>query len=248
MVRRLKWKEVFDFLDENVAGRKRDNRPPPQPVKVFVTGAEEWQYLPAWPPLTAQRTYYLGGDHSLAATKTPPVSVSTISFTFDPLDPTPTMGGPLMGGAGGRVNDSAYASRSDLIVYTSSPLSEPVEVMGKPIVHLSHSTDIPHADLFVRLSEVDANGDSHNISEVYQGLSPHRDDETISLTLQDCAHVFNKGTSIRLIVAGGSFPLMARNLGTDGNRTMVQENQIKPVTHTVQHGDGTSSLLLPCSS
>jgi uncharacterized protein len=234
--------EVFDFLDEYVAGRKKDHRP--LSVKVFVTGAEEWRSLPSWPPATEERTFYLHGDKTVGA-QPPAADSPPASFTYDPHNPTPTVGGPRMVG-GGRVDDSVYASRSDVLVYTSAPLNEDVEVMGKPIVQLAHSTDVPYADLWIRLSEVDADGVSHNLTENWQALDGvERQGGEFSLTLVDRAHVFKKNTCIRVIVAGGSFPLMARNPGTGVNRTQAKE--LKAVTHTVQHGNGISKLILPCS-
>lgn len=235
--------EVFKFLDEHVAGRPKDHYRP-LPVKVFATGAEEWRFLPSWPPATEERVFYLHGDGAVD-TQRPAADSPSASFTFNPADPTPTMGGPLLA-RGGRVDDSAYASRSDLLVYTSAPLTEEIEIMGRPIVELTHSTDIPYADLWVRLSEIDADGVSHNLNENWQALDGvERQDGTISLTLTDRAHVFKKKTCIRVIVAGGSFPLIARNPGTGVNRTQAAE--LRPVTHTVQHGDGISKLILPCS-
>lgn len=234
--------EVFEFLDEYVVGGKTDNRP--LPVKVFVTGAQEWRALPSWPPATEERVFYIHGDMTVG-TQRPAAGSSSASFTFDPADPTPTMGGPMLA-RGGRVDDGAYASRSDLLVYTSAPLAEDVEIMGSPVVELTHSTDIPYADLWVRMSEVDSDGVSHNINENWQALDDvERQGGKVSITLTDRAHVFKKGTCVRVIVAGGSFPLLARNPGTGVNRTQATER--KPVKHTVQHGDGVSKLILPCS-
>ena len=231
--------EVFDFLDEHLAGRKKGQRP--NPVKIFVTGVEEWRHIPAWPPAAKAITFYLHGDKSLGR-DLPDTDPSPATFIYDPHNPTPTIGGPLLSG-GGKADDSAYTSRSDVLVYTTSPLADDVEVLGNPVVHLTHSTDIPYADLWIRLSEVDSNGVSRNISEVYRGLDAERED-TISLKLQDCAHVFKKNTSIRVIVAGGSFPLMARNLGMEGNRIMCKK--MRQVTHTIRHEAGVSRLELPC--
>lgn len=236
--------EVLDFLDEYVAGRRKDHRP--LPVKIFVTGAEEWRYLPSWPPATEDRVFYLHGDRTVGAQ--PPVADSlSVSFTYDPNNPTPTLGGPRMA-RGGRVDDSAFASRPDVLVYTSAPLTEDVEVMGMPIVHLAHSTDVPYADLWIRLSEVDVDGVSHNLTENWEALDGLKRQGTaeFSLALTDRAHLFKKDTCIRVVVAGGSFPLVARNPGTGVNRTQAKE--LKAVKHTIQHGSGISKLILPCST
>jgi putative CocE/NonD family hydrolase len=235
--------EVFEFLDEYVAGRKENHRSPP--VSIFVSGAEEWRSMPSWPPATEERVFYLYGGKTLDM-QPPAADSQPESFTYNPHDPTPTVGGPRMA-RGGRVDDSVYASRTDALVYTSAPLKEDLEIMGKPIVQLEHSTDIPYADLWIRLSEVNADGVSHNLTENWQALDGlDQQGREFSLALVDRAHVFKKNTSIRVIVAGGSFPLMARNPGTGVNRTRARE--LKAVTHTIQHGNGISKLILPCST
>ena len=237
--------EVFDFLDDYVAGRKQDHRA--FPVEVFVTGAEEWRSLKRWPPPTQDRTVYLHGDNSLT-TQVSKADSPSASFTYDPHNPTPTLGGPRLA-RGGRVDDSTYATRDDVLVYTSAPLSSAVELQGKPIVHLAHSTDIPHADLWIRLSEVEVSGTSYNLTENWQALEMPKtqrpEDDVFSIELLDRAHVFKRGTRIRLIVAGGSFPLFARNPGTGVNRTQAKE--LRAVRHTVVHGGGVSKLVLPCA-
>jgi putative CocE/NonD family hydrolase len=234
--------EIFEFLDEYVSRRRKDHRS--LAVKVFVTGAEEWRELPSWPPVTEHKTFFLQGDKRIVSHPQSEESSPAV-FIFDPTNPTPTMGGGRLSD-GGRVDDSAYCSRSDVLVYTSESLTEEVELMGKPVVQLLHSTDIPYADLWVRLSEVDTQGISHNIVETFEVLDVKREDDMVSLELQDCAHVFKTNTRIRLIIAGGSFPLMARNLGVEGNRTLQAE--MKSVTHTVRHENGASKLILPCPS
>jgi hypothetical protein len=118
--------------------------------------------LPSWPPVSEERAFYLHDDKTLGV-QAPAADSPPASFTYDPHDPTPAVGGPRMV-RGGRVDDSVYASRSDVLVYTSAPLKEDMEVMGKPVIQLAHSTDVPYADLWIRLSEVDADGVSHNLT------------------------------------------------------------------------------------
>ncbi len=49
------------------------------------------------------------------------------------------------------------------------------------------------------------------------------------------------------MIAGGSFPLFARNLGTD--ESLAVAVTVKPATHTIAHGvGGVSSLVLPVAS
>lgn len=75
---------------------------------------------------------------------------------------------------------------------------------GNPVIELAHTSDNPHADLFVRVSEVDARGRSRNVSESYRRLDAGQ--EAVSIELDGTAHRFAAGTRIRVLIAGGWFP------------------------------------------
>ena len=49
--------ETLDWLAEHLAGTGQQASA--QPVRIFVTGAQEWRYLPEWPPATNERVLYL---------------------------------------------------------------------------------------------------------------------------------------------------------------------------------------------
>jgi predicted acyl esterase len=112
-----------------------------------------------------------------------------------------------------------------------------------PYVELAHAADIPYADVFVRLSEVDAKDRSHNVSDGFIRLGPTRS-SPLRVDLDAVAHRFRAGHRIRLMVAGGSHPRFARNLGT-GEPPLTARRLVRS-THTVAHGrGGTSRLVLP---
>ncbi|CEJ59526.1 hypothetical protein PMG11_08147 [Penicillium brasilianum] len=234
--------DILDFLSEHLAKNGKYKNPP---ARIFVTGSEEWRSMPTWPPSTQPKTLYLQEGNCLGSKK-PVQDVSPGTFTFDPLEPTPSIGGNQMS-AGGRVDDSAYADRSDVLAFTSEPLSEDLEILGIPSVHLIHASDSPFVDLFLRISEVDDRGVSHNITELYQALDPSRDtSQPLVLDLQDCAHRFRVGTRVRLIIAGGSFPMYARSLGTGEDR--LRSDTTVPQKHTVTISGGVSQLILPVNA
>jgi putative CocE/NonD family hydrolase len=236
--------ETFDWLDKHVADRQ-DART--APVRVFVTGAEEWRDLAKWPPATSAYELCLAADKSLSATA-PPADAPQSTFTFDPADPTPAVGVPQLFDTGGkREPDTSLATRSDVLTFITEPLDQDVEVCGKPSVSLHHSSDSPHVDLLVLLSEVDSTGASYSISEKYMRLDPSRDQgpgTALGLNLHDCAHRFRKGNRIRLLIAGGSHPRYIRNLGTGDNPGTG--STMRPVSHTIRHdASAVSKLVLP---
>ena len=143
-----------------------------------------------------------------------PATGSSASFRYDPAEPTPTIGGRLLSPDGGYRDDSALAVRRDVLSFTSDVLTEDLCVFGNPIAELAHSSDNPYVDVFVRISEVDAKGRSRNVSDAYRRLDGSARDGALTLELDAIAHRFRAGTRIRVLIAGGSHPRFARNLGT----------------------------------
>ena len=108
--------------------------------------------------------------------------------------------------------------RADVLVFTSEPLREPVEVVGDVTAELHVTRDNPNADLFVRLCDVDEPGDAHSRSRnVCDGIVRLTGADpltgTVRVSLIGAAHRFGCGHRLRVQVAGGAFPRFARNPG-----------------------------------
>ncbi len=236
-------RESLDWLDTHLAGARTLRRP--SRVRVSVNG-QGWRNLPDWPPATTDRELYLRPGRYLG--ETAPIDLAGVApatFRYDPAEPTPTIGGPLLSPDGGYRDDSRLALRDDTLAFTSATLTQDVCIYGNPVVELTHSSDNPSADLFVRVSEIDAKGRSRNVSEGYRRLGQaqrvKRTKRTVTIELDPTAHQFSAGSRIRILIAGGWFPRYARNLGTD--EPVLTGQQLKPATHTVHYG--RSRLLLP---
>jgi putative CocE/NonD family hydrolase len=214
--------------------------PPRSPVRAYVNKGD-WVDLPNWPPAMPERVTYLHPAHRLS--DSPPEEFAPPStFTFDPADPTPTLGGRLLSPEGGYRNDTPLASRPDVADFTGDALPADLYVVGSPVVELAHSSDNPNNDVYVRLSEVDPDGRSTNVSDGFIRLTTGSGN--VRLELDAVAHRFAAGSRIRVLVAGGSHPRFVRNLGTDD--PPITGTAMKPATHTIHHGAGGSSrLVLP---
>lgn len=218
----------FDWIEEHLGGRVETKRE--SPVEYFVTGAQEWRWVHEWPPPCKPVTFYLQPGNRLVRERTTNVPGSA-SFTFDPQDPTPSIGGNALLSLGA-VDDSALAKRKDVLVFDSIPLEDDFEFCGQATIELEHSTSQPYADIFVRVSDVKANGRSTNVTEGYQRLSPdRRQGKTVRVALNNTSHRFLCGRRIRVMVAGGNFPQYARNLGTEDKSNT--EHEMRDVEHTV---------------
>ncbi|RAR04375.1 CocE/NonD hydrolase [Stemphylium lycopersici] len=174
----------FHWLEEHL--RERITLTEKSPVQYFVTGADLWQSAQRWPPLTSEQQLFLRADGRLSGER-PSLQEGSSQFTFNPNQPTPTIGGNLLLG-GGSMDDTALASRSDVITFTTETLDKDVEVAGKIAVQLSYSSDNPDIDVFARISQVDNKGHSRNITETYKRLGVNNEVEIITLHLNDCAH------------------------------------------------------------
>ncbi|KAF9876686.1 hypothetical protein CkaCkLH20_06094 [Colletotrichum karsti] len=234
--------QSLQWLETHLARNQSSKKIPA--VRIYRDGdAPEWLELPKWPPSTSHREYFLSAGGKLGDLHSS--EGDTSSFVFDPSNPTPTVGGPLMIG-GGSVEDTALCSRDDVITFTSEPLTEPLDIFGRPCVDLFHSSDTPFCDLFVRLSIVDSQGRSRNITERYRRIDASREGKLIDLDLLDTAYRVPSGSRIRLVIAGGCFPKYSPNLGS--GESFATGTILKPARHTVHFGGGSDScLILPVS-
>jgi uncharacterized protein len=229
--------ETLDWFNEHLAGGGSRSRE--EPVRVFVTGADSlWCDYAVWPPATQMLTIHLDA-HGLLDDQPCRTGVHA-RFTYDPANATPAMGGRVLLG-GGYVEDRALAGRKDVLVFTGPFLTAPLEVHGNPIIALAHSTDNPHADLFVRLCEVDVDGRSRNVSDGYARLDPAAANGMIRIGMDAIAHRFTPGNRIRVVIAGGSHPHWERNLGT--SEDPANSSRMRPSKRTIELAP--SHLLLP---
>lgn len=233
------------FLRERVLGAQTQR---PAPVRLFVTGkGGGWRDLPSWPPVAQGITWHLDGDR-LARDAANGRPGRSSSLRYDPANPTPAVGGPLLASRPAVVDNSDHESRSDVLTWTSPPLQQVLEVAGIPTVEVVVSSDNPHHDVFVRLCDVDAKGRSWNVSDRLTRLDavPVGEDglRTVCLELWPCWHRFSAGHRLRLQVSGGAHPRYARNLGT--GEAIATGTKMRPVTIAVHHAG--SRMVLPTTS
>lgn len=232
----LKWLDEYLALQKPTENQVR--------VRIFVTGLQQWRNYSTWPPATQPCELYFGSVGNLS--RRPPSTGDLDSvFSFDPTDPTPTIGAARLSNMdAGTEDDGVLASRTDVLSFTTIPLERELEISGKPSIVLYHSSSLPHVDVFVRLSEVDARNRSRSITEHYVRLERNDDKEPLELRLVDCAHLFRVGSRIRVMVAGGSHPRYIRNTGLEDNS--ISATRLCSVTHTIRHNAAAPSrIILP---
>jgi putative CocE/NonD family hydrolase len=220
---------------------------PDQSMRIWVggEGAGEWREIPGWPPPGATWQRWRLGAHGSLSTREPSADVRAASFRYDPADPTPSPGGATLSLTAGSRDNRAVERRLDVLVFSSEPLDEPVEVIGEVAAELSVTRDNPYADLFVRLCDVDPRGRSRNVCDGIVRLTG--DDPmagTVRVSLIGAAHRFGRGHRIRLQVAGGAHPRFARNPG-NGQVAAAAEDLVPTQYEISLSAEHPSVLLLP---
>lgn len=193
----------------------------PVPVRVYRTGDDPgWCELPDWPPPGAREMrWHLGAGGRLSAAFADGAAEPS-RYRYDPAEPTPAVGGPVLLTRNPVLDNRALEERADVLTFTSDRFTEPLTVMGPVRAEVFARSSLPHFDVFVRLCDVDTDGVSRNVCDGLLRVEPGRsptDDEGVSrvrLDLWPTAHRFGVGHRLRVLVASGAHPRYARNHGT----------------------------------
>jgi putative CocE/NonD family hydrolase len=210
------------WLDHHLNGGPAPSGPP---VRLFVQHADTWLDFDQWPPPhTHAVSYYLRPAGRLGSD--PEGGDSEPSwFVYDPADPTPSVGGPLLTPPAKQADNVSIEARLDVLTYTSDPFAADQDFIGPVSARIYVRTELEHADLFVRVCDVDTGGVSRNIVDGIRRLSPQTvpaaDVEVgpdgimaVDLELFPTGYRLLAGHRLRVQVCGGSFPRYARNFGT----------------------------------
>jgi putative CocE/NonD family hydrolase len=217
-----------------------------KPVRLFIGGSEEWRSFDSYPPPpTDVQIWHLHPERILS--QRPVKSSEPDRYTYNPKDPTPSLGGAMFAFSGaGPVNQAKLEARNDVLVYSSEPLVTDMTIVGSVTAVIYARANNHNADLFVKLCDVDERGNSINICDgiVRKGLGdPAVPDDIwkLNLTLHATAHTFGEGHRLRLIVASGAHPRFARNTGTD--EPFGTGTKLVPVDIEIFHDDAHPSAV-----
>lgn len=256
----LSW---YDHLFKNAANEFAS----PEPVRIFVMGANQWRNENDWPlPRARQQRYFLhsagkansaSGDGAL--TTTSPHAESPDRYVYDPANPTPTVGGPLCCDSThlqpGPRDQRPVEAREDVLVYSTPALSQDLEVTGPVTAELFASSSAVDTDFTAKLVDVWPDGFAQNLTE---GIlrARYRDSAEkstyfnpgqtykITLDLWATSNLFRKGHRVRLEISSSNFPRFDRNLNTGEDAASARKSV--PATNSIYHdAEHPSSLILP---
>lgn len=239
---RLNYDEQISlWFDHFLKGEKNNFENKIPRVQYYTMGINKWQQSETWPPKgVTYQTYFLGskgnaqtmyGNGTLSLSKNSKPEGKD-SFVYDPMNPVKSYGGGVCctGNAvqGGSFDQRIMETRADILVYTSQPLEEGIEVSGFIEAHLYVSSDVKDTDFTVKIIDVYPDGRAYNLDETIQ-RARYRDGYDkevfmdkgkvykVSLSPMSTSNYFKKGHRIRIEVSSSNFPRFARNLNTGGN-------------------------------
>lgn len=196
------------------------------PVHLELSGGGGERRLPDWPPThVAERTLYLRTDHGLGdESPTAPSSGGAhwagTRVTYDPHDPTPAVGGPVLTGRSGPRDQAALEARDDVVVFTGPVLEADLVALGPVRATVHVRAEVEHLDVFVRVCDVDDAGRSVNVTDGIRRVTPtdpgRSDDGSVAVEVEmwPVGHRFAAGHRLRVQVSGGAHPRFARHPGT----------------------------------
>ena len=210
-------------------------------VRYYTMGINKWQTSDTWPPRGAESmTFYLSSNgkantlngDGVLTTKAPSKDVPD-NFTYDPMKPVPSHGGNVCCQAnalsGGALDQREIEARPDVLVYTSEPLKEGIEVSGPMELTTYVSSDRKDTDITVKVMDVYPDGRAYNLDETIQRLRYRNGYDKpiemmepgkvykVALQPMTTSNFFEAGHRIRIEVSSSNFPRFDRNLNTGGN-------------------------------
>ena len=239
---RLDYDELtYGWFDHFLKGENNGLLQKMPKVRYFTMGSNKWQSADTWPPAGAQpltlflnsegRANSLYGDGALSPN--PPATDAPDGFVYDPMNPVPSVGGNVCctGDAikAGSFDQRRNESRADVLVYSTEPLKEGVEVSGPINVNLFVSSSVKDTDFTVKLIDVTPDGEAFNLDETIQRvryrngydkpISLMEPNKIYKLSLQPLttSNYFAPGHRIRIEISSSNFPRFDRNLNTGGN-------------------------------
>lgn len=244
-------------------------------VDYFEMGENKWHTAADWPiPGTQyQQWYFASGGHGASVmgdgtlsemapgeNQSPaPAAAASDAFVYDPSDPVPSIGGhsccSWLTGPQGQFDQSAIEQRSDILVYTSAPLKEPLDVTGPITVTLYAKSTAPDTDFTAKLVDVCPDGTAINLAN---GIQDARFRDSLShptlihpgeiykytIHVWPTSNLFLPGHKIRVEISSSDFPQFAPNPNTGAPFGVSARWQ--KATQTILHDrEHPSSITLP---
>lgn len=219
-------------------------------IRLFEMGSNQWRFWREFPN-QSPKIFYLGsnglanlGEEGILTPNSPyQISVAEDMIVHDPWRPVPALGGHCTIPSGA-MERSPIDERSDVLTYTSEPLTTDLHLAGDITIQLYCQADALSFDLCAILSQVLPDGKVYNFSQGYIRVDSHQ--SPLTIPLQATCIKIPQGHCLRLSLSGACFPAYPVNPGTGSlpKNTRLIEAQI--ITLKLKSGeDFPSCLKLP---
>ena len=230
----------FDrWLKDDANGADRE-----PPLRLFDLGAKTWRDLGAWPagrvrlyPTATGRAAVAKDDGRLLDAPGPD---GVEWLVHDPWRPAPSLGGAF-GAQPGPADRSGADSRSDVLTFTTPPLTAEWTLLGDTEAVLWLASDAPSFDVACILSRVSPGGQAIPVASGYRHLRQAPPDGPVTVPLRACCVTLQPGEALRLSVAAAAFPAFPVNPGTGADPTRCGIADARVVQLGLHHGAGRAS-------
>ncbi len=216
----------------------------------------EWRTAKDWPPLSTEpQQFYLAASKALSTVL--PTAETTYTYTFDPANPCPKLGGANLSLPAGPFDQRPVSdNRSDVMKFATEPLVKPLEVTGRISVRLFVSTSAIDTDFTAKLVDIYPDEREILLTDGIQRLkyrtgAPAPDYVVpgtiaeLSIDLWSFSIIFNTGHRIGVQISSSNYPRFEVN-PNNGNDFPDNTSTMPAATNTIWCGpDHPSALILP---
>lgn len=218
-------------------------------ISLFEMGRNDWRKFDKWPN-NNHKSYFLASTGLAAMREDAGILTDSCAdvctddiFVHDPWRPVPSLGGHAAFPAGA-IERSTIDCRTDVLTYTSAPLTADLHLSGDIIVEVFCTADAPSFDLCAILSEVKDSGNVYNFTQGY--VRVNSGETPVRIVLQATCMQIAKGNALRLSLSAACFPAYDVNPGTGAPDGEARAIDAKIITLTVSCGGNCpSQILLP---
>jgi hypothetical protein len=198
-------------------------------VTYYLMGANQWCAAGEWPPAQARRREVFFAPGGTLRWDAPPDWWEPDRYTYDPQDPTPTLGGSILSSVypPGSVDVTDLQLRTDVLTFTTEPLEADLDVVGPLSLVLYASSTAVDTDFVARLSDVFPDGRAIQLQTgVVRGRYRDTDGDPallepgtiyrLEIGMAATANRFAAGHRLRVDVCSADFPKLERNANRGG--------------------------------
>lgn len=246
---------IFDYYLRQI----NNNYETEPTIRYYMLGENGWRTTEDWYTVSDRTdTLYLL-ENGVISNNPPNTANPPDSFYYDPKNPCPSIGGNRFKPSnpslivGPRDQRDSVESRSDVLLYSTPYLTEPLTITGDILVKLSVSSNCEDTDFSVRLTDVYPDGRSMLITGGIKRMrfrNSFSNEELmipdniyeVSIELKNIAYTFLPGHKLRTIISSSDYPIFHANLNNGDSLYVPGDTLI--ALNRIYHSPGTLSMTI----